>query len=56
MIKNFDLPTFLHRFFELTGFERERFIGKTRVEISGEKSNDRDWQSHLAGPKRAPAI
>ena len=36
------------RFFELTGFERERFIGKTRVEISGEKSNDRDWQSHLA--------
>ena len=36
------------RFFELTGFERERLIGKTRVEISGEKSNDRDWQSHLA--------
>lgn len=36
------------RFFELTKLPLEDIIGKSRVEISGERPYDRDWQSHLA--------
>ena len=36
------------RFFELTQLPRDGIIGKSRVEISGERPYDRDWQRHLA--------
>ena len=36
------------RFFELTQLPREAVIGKSRVEISGERPYDREWQGHLA--------